>query len=140
MGCRTRESGQLKRPDNPRSKRCAFFIEVYTHMNNDIVSNRDAGYRAAICERKNNRTGATEWCVRFTRPALPLKHSEVAWFSLPAGATWITDPTEHRYFAAFLNQRFNISVKCQTIRQAAEFLERLRPAQVGEEAASPDDE
>src|SRR5690348_14071416 len=96
---------------------------------------RDAGYRAAIVERKNNRSGALEIAIRFTHPATPLVHSKVVWFDLKPGESWFSDRNEHNYFQSFLHFRYNCAIKCPDgFRQAAAFLEHLKPAQIGKPA------
>lgn len=95
-------------------------------MNNDYKE-----YRAALAERRNKMTGATEWVVRFTHPSTPLDHGKVAWFSIPDGQSWFTDPEDHHWFCTFLEHRKNVAVKFNILKDAFDFLSRLRPAEIG---------
>jgi hypothetical protein len=92
-------------------------------------------FRAALCERVNNRTGTKEWCLRFSHPSAPVDHSRVLWLEVPQGHSWFVDPTDHRWFAASIELRRNSAVKFGRMKDAIGFLERLRPAEITDDEA-----
>ena len=61
-----------------------------THIEGQLPDNHEE-FRGALCERRNNRTGARAWAVRFTHSATPLDHQKTLWLTVPDDATWFTD-------------------------------------------------
>lgn len=86
-------------------------------------------YRAGLYERRNNRSGKTEWVVRFTHPSAPSDAGKVAWFDVAAGNSYFVDPEDCKWFAIFINYKKNIAIRFERLPDAYGFLEKLRPAE-----------
>jgi hypothetical protein len=104
-----------------------------THIEGQLPDNHEE-FRGALCERRNNRTGAREWAVRFTHSATPIDHQKTLWLVVPDGATWFTDREDWMWFCSALEHRRPVAVRFTKLRDAYSFLERLRPCEIAEAA------
>lgn len=92
-------------------------------------------YRAALCERRNNRTGAIEWVVWWKHPSNT--GDKPVWLDVPSGNSWFTSKTDHEVFCACIERRMTIAVGFKVLKDAYGFLESLRPAEIQNEARGP---
>lgn len=88
-----------------------------------------AEYRASLCERRNSRSGATEWVLWWKHPANT--GDKPIWLDVPAGNSWFTSRTDHEVFCAAIERRLTVAVGFKQLADGYGFLEKLRPAEIG---------